>query len=141
MLLKALSDLKWQTSEENNTYFQCLNFMIMKTKTAIIVGFLMVCFFTFTSMNTVNSTETFEGIYDGHEDYGYNFIGIDDDGEYTMTFQEIEESLLESFDLDSESLIGTKFKVTYTITVEVEKDDDGYEDEIETYTIISLKKL
>lgn len=142
MLLKALSDLKWQTSEENNAYFQYLNFSIMKTKTAIAISFLMMCFFMFTSMNTVyNSTEIFEGIYDGQEDYGYNFIGIDDEGEYTMTFQEIDESLLKSFDLASDMLIGTKFKVTYTITVEVEKDDDGYEDEIETYTIIDLKKL
>jgi hypothetical protein len=88
-----------------------------------------------------NDTETFEGIYDGQEEYGYNFIGSDDDGEYTMTFQDIDESLLKSFDLESEMLIGTKFKVTYTITIEVEKDEDGYEDEIETYTIIALKKL
>ena len=140
MLLKALSDLKWQTSEENNTYFQCLNFIKMKTKTAIIVGFLMVCFFTFTSMNTVNSTETFEGIYDGKKTTVITLLGVDDDGEYTMTFQEIDESLLKSFDLESEMLIGTKFKVTYTITIKVEKDEDGYEDEIEIYTIIDLKK-
>jgi hypothetical protein len=114
----------------------------MKTKTAIIVGFLLVCFFSFTSLTTVNSTEIFEGIYDGQEDYGYNFIGVDEeDQEYTMTFQEVDKSLLKSFDLQSEKLIGTKFMVTYTISTKVEKDEDGYEDEIETYTIISLKKI
>ncbi|MCB0383344.1 MAG: hypothetical protein KDD05_08625 [Psychroserpens sp.] len=114
----------------------------MKTKTAIMAGFLMVCFFSFTSMLTKNSTEIFEGIYDGQEDYGYNFIGIDDDDEeYTMTFHEVDESLLKSFDLQSEQLVGTKFMVTYTISTETLKDEDGFEDEIETYTIIALKKL
>lgn len=114
----------------------------MKAKTAKLVGFLMVCFFSFTSMLTTNSTETFEGIYDGQEDYGYNFIGVDeDDEEYTMTFQEVDKSLLKAFDLQSEKLIGTKFMVSYTITTETLKDEDGYEDEIETYTIVALKKL
>lgn len=114
----------------------------MKTNTALMVGFLMVCFFSFTSMVTLNSTETFEGIYDGQEDYGYNFIGIDEeDEEYTMTFQEVDKSLLKSFDLQSEKLVGTKFMVTYTVSVEILKDEDGFEDEIETYTIVALKKL
>jgi hypothetical protein len=142
MLLKALSDLRWLNSEENTTYLQRLNVIKMKTKTAIMAGFLMVCFFSFTSMLTKNSTEIFEGIYDGQEDYGYNFIGIDDDDEeYTMTFHEVDESLLKSFDLQSEQLVGTKFMVTYTISTETLKDEDGFEDEIETYTIIALKKL
>lgn len=114
----------------------------MKTNTALMIGFLMVCFFSFTSMVTLNSTEIFEGVYDGKEDYGYNFIGIDEDEEeYTMTFQEIDKSLLKSFDLQSENLVGTKFMVTYTITTETLKDEDGFEDEIETYTIVALKKL
>ncbi|MBR9845812.1 MAG: hypothetical protein GYB35_06740 [Algicola sp.] len=114
----------------------------MKTKTITMVGFLMICFFSLSSMLTVNTTEIFEGIYDGKEDYGYNFIGIDEDEEeYTMTFQEVDKSLLKSFDLQSEDLVGTKFMVTYTITTETLKDEDGYEDEIETYTIVALKKL
>lgn len=114
----------------------------MKTKTAIIIGFLIVCFFSFTSMLTVNSTEQFEGVFDGQEEYGYNFIGLDEeDEEYTMTFHNIDESLLKSFDLQSAKLIGTNFMVTYSIKTETLKDEDGYEDEIETYTIIALKKL
>lgn len=141
-LLKALSDLKWLASEGNNSYFQRLNFIKMKTKTAINASFLMVCLFFLTSMVSVNSTETFEGVFDGKEDYGYNFIGInEEDEEYTMTFQDIDESLLKTFDLKSEKLIGSKFMVTYTIKSETLKDEDGYEDEIETYTIRALNKL
>lgn len=38
-------------------------------------------------MTTVQDTQTFEGVYDGYEDNGFNFIGIDeDDDKYTMTF-------------------------------------------------------
>jgi len=49
-------------------------------------------------MITLNDTETFEGIYDGFEEYGYNFISVDvDDEEYTMTFQEVDPTLLKSF--------------------------------------------
>ena len=113
----------------------------MKTKTAILTGFLMVCFFSFTSVITLNDTETFEGIYDGFEEYGYNFIGIDeDDEEYTMTFQEVDPTLLKTFDLQSEKLVGAKFIVTYSIKTETLKDEDGYEDVVETHTIIALKK-
>lgn len=114
----------------------------MKTKTTIVIGFLIVCFFSLTSMVTLNDSETFEGLYDGYEEYGYNFIGVDeDDEEYTMTFQEVDPVLLKSFDLKSEALVGVKFMVTYSIKTETLKDEDGYEDEIETYTIMALKKL
>ncbi|MGC1472906.1 MAG: hypothetical protein WA775_09965 [Psychroserpens sp.] len=115
----------------------------MKTKSVFLVSFLLVTFVALTSMNTLQKQETFEGVYDGQEDYGYNFIGTyeGEDEEYTMTFQNIDASVLSSFDLKSEKLVGSKFSVTYTIKVESVKDEDGYEDEIETYTIIALKKL
>jgi hypothetical protein len=114
----------------------------MKTKSIAIASFLMIFLFTLTSMTTTQDTQTFEGVYDGHEDYGYNFIGIDlEDEEYTITFQNIDESLLKSFDLKSDKLIGSKFTVSYTTKVETLKDEDGYEDEVEVNTITALKKL
>ena len=114
----------------------------MKTKSIVIVAVLVLVFLILTSVKRVQEKQTFEGVYDGHEDYGYNFIGKDEDGEtYTMTFQVVESSLLKSFDLASETLVGAKFIVTYTTEIEVETDEDGYEDEIETNTIVALKKL
>jgi len=115
----------------------------MKTKSFALTGFLMLCFFTLTSMRfTTQDTMTFEGTYDGHEDYGYNFIGTDtDDNEFTMTFQEIDSKILSALDLKSEALVGSKFKVTYTSKTEIVTDEDGYDDETETYTIVELKKL
>lgn len=80
--------------------------------------------------------------FDGHEDYGYNFIYADTEGqERTITFQKVEESVLSSFDLNSETLIKTKFKLTYKITIKRSKDEYGNEDEDEIYTLLKLEKL
>lgn len=114
----------------------------MRTKTAIIASFLIVCLFSFTSMISANSAETFEGVYDGHDDYGYNFMGIDEEfEEYTMTFQKIDDTLLKSFDLKSDKLIGAKFSVTYASQLETEMDAEGYPYDAKIHTIIALKKL
>jgi hypothetical protein len=114
----------------------------MRTKSVLIVSFLFMSFLILTSTRPLQDTETFEGTFDGHEDYGYNFIGLDEDKqEYTMTFQEIEKAALESFNLDSDDLIGTKFMVTYKTKKETVKDEDGYEEDLETYTILRLKTL
>lgn len=115
----------------------------MKTKSITITSFLVVCLLLLTSVATKQDTMTFEGVYDSKEDYGYNFIGISEEEkeEYMMTFQEVEESALKSFDLNSEKFYGAKFLVTYTVQTETVKDEDGYEEDLETYTIVALKKL
>lgn len=114
----------------------------MKTKSIVIVGVLIFSFLVLTSVKSLQDKQTFEGVYDGQEDYGYNFMGIDSEGEeYTMTFQSINDEVLKSFNLDSEELIGTTFEVTYTTEIEVETDEDGFEEETETNTIVALKKL
>ena len=114
----------------------------MKTKSLTIAGFLIVCLMTLTSMTITQNTKTFEGVYDGHEDYGYNFIGLDVDGEeFTMTFQNIDETVFKSFDLKSNTMQGSRFEVTYTTKIEKVKDEDGNQDENEINTIIALKKL
>lgn len=114
----------------------------MKTKLVFTICFLSMSFMVLTSISKLQDPTTFEGTFDGHEDYGYNFIGIDEDNEeYVMTFQEIEEALLETFNLQSDSLIGTRFLVTYKSQTETVKDEDGYEEDIETLTIVALKRL
>ncbi|ULC60136.1 hypothetical protein MBM09_03910 [Flaviramulus sp. BrNp1-15] len=124
----------------------------MKTKFLFILSGLLISVFTLSSFkntSVLNTTEynfqetmVVNAVFDGHEDYGYNFIAKDEDGdEYTVTFQEVEDSVLKAFNLNSETLIGTKFKVTYTSDVEVTVDEDGYEDEEEVNTITKLEKL
>jgi len=114
----------------------------MKAKSIVILSVLFVSFIVFTSAKTAQENQIFKGVYDGHEDYGYNFVGVDKDGEeYTMTFQKIDDELLKAFDLKSETLVGSKFSVTYTTLKKMVKDEDGYEDEEETNTIMALKKL
>ncbi len=116
----------------------------MKTKSILFFGCVTLCFLSLSSFKSIDKNQdeiVLNATFDGHEDYGYNFIYTDADGEErTMTFQEIEESVLRSFDLNSDTLIKTKFKITYKITIEKSLDDNGNEDEEEINTIIKLEK-
>ena len=150
--------MRWQISEDNTQYF--INFFtnkpyIPKGYNQLFVHVnqniepmktlhLMVCFLMTSIFGSFNQNTTIvEAIYDGHEDYGYNFIAKhpDNDEEYTITFQDVSDAVAKEFDLDSETLIGTKFKITYTTKTVVTKDEDNYEDENEINTITKLEKL
>ncbi|WP_242202212.1 hypothetical protein [Aestuariivivens insulae] len=109
---------------------------------ALVIMFLIVTSFTgVTVVNAQEDTMVIHAIYDGHEDYGYNFIATRNDEEYTITFQEVKKEVLEAFDLDSDTLLNKKFKITYTVEMIVTIDDDGNEDEEEVNTIVKLEKL
>ena len=122
----------------------------MKTKYFVFLTLLSLTFFSFKSINSnaaksisiLQDTTTVEGVYDGHEDYGYNFIVKDsDERERTLTFQKIDKTLLNEFDLNAQTLVGKKFKVIYTTKIEVTKDSDNFDQENEIYTIIKLEKV
>ena len=115
---------------------------MMKTKSKVIVSLLVFACFLLTASKGIQEKFTIEGVYDGKEDYGYSFIVKDKEGEErTMAFQNIDEALLTSYNLDSNEYVGSKFSVTYTTKIIVEKDSDGFDDETEINTIIALKKL
>ena len=114
----------------------------MKTKNVFTVCFLLMSFVVLTSVSKLQDTTTFEGIYDGHEDYGYSFLFKDKDGEErTFIFQKVDEGILKEFDLNSQAFIKAKFRITYTTKIEVTKDENGFDDENEINTIIKLEKL
>ena len=126
----------------------------MKTKFVLVFSSFLMLFFTLSAFKTVNhlnddsiSLVAQNGLivyaaYDGHEDYGYNFIVTDKNGEeQTLTFQKVEDEVLKVFDLNSEILVKTKFKITFNRDIKVTKDSEGYEDENEVNTITSLEKL
>ncbi|MEZ4855632.1 MAG: hypothetical protein R2812_04035 [Gelidibacter sp.] len=110
----------------------------MKTKFIVILSIVSMTLCSFTS-----EKKAIVAVYDGHEDYGYNFIAThdDDDSEYTITFQEVDKTLLKTFDLDSETLIGKKFEITYESRIETTTDENGFDDEQEILTITNLKSL
>lgn len=79
--------------------------------------------------------------FDGKEDYGYNFITKDKDNEeHTLTFQKVDDSVLQAFDLNSNTFLGTTFKITFKKEIVITKDEDGFDDENEIKTIVSLEK-
>jgi len=117
----------------------------MKTKCNTLLILLVITLTSFThhkNINSVQDTKTIEGVYEGKEDYGYNFMAKrDDDSEYTITFQKVNEDVLSQFNLDGDELIGENFKITYQVKIRKFKDDDGFDDEEETFTITSLEAL
>lgn len=114
----------------------------MKTKSIALVSVLFLSFIMLTSANNLQEKQTLTGVYDGKEDYGYNFVGVDEEeNEFTMTFQKIDAELLKNHDLVSNTLISSKFLITYTTEIKNETDEDGFTEELEIYTIVGLKKL
>lgn len=118
----------------------------MKKSTFVICLVSVFFLSSMTGMKATKSIPFFEesvmGVFDGHEDYGYNFIVTnEDDEEHMMTFQNVSDEVLKAHDLNSETLIGKKFTVTYTIETDLVKDEDGYEDEVEILTITALEAI
>ncbi|NNC50986.1 MAG: hypothetical protein HKO01_10660 [Flaviramulus sp.] len=124
----------------------------MKSNYLLMLGSLLIVVLSFTSFTNatissitdcvVQDTKVITAVYDGHEDYGYNFIAKNtNDDEYTITFQNINSEVLEAFDLNSETHVGSKFKVSFTTVIDVFTDGDGFEDENEINTITQLEKL
>lgn len=126
----------------------------MNTIKGIVLIGLIVVLITFSSFKSaIDLKEDYNMVlnqdnlivyatYDGHEDYGYNFITTDKDGEErTLTFQKVEDAVLKSFDLNSVNVVGTKFKVTFNKVIKVTKDADNMEDEEEINTITMLETL
>ena len=83
------------------------------------------------------------GVYDGNEGYGYNFITQQKDGgsEFTMTFKNVSDAVLKEFDLSDKLFLNKKFEVSYTMETVVSKDEDGFDQEDDVYTITHLKAL
>ena len=116
----------------------------MKTKYNSILVLLLLTLASFTpnkNTNLMQDTKTIDGVFEGKEDYGYNFIVTHDDSERTMTFQAVNADVLSQFDLSSDALVGENFKITYQVKIRKFKDDDGFDDEEETLTIIKLEAL
>mgnify|MGYP003669972911 CR=1 FL=1 len=111
-------------------------------KTILKVLLLCTVVVSTLSFSTSKQTKvTVTAVYDGLEEYGYNFIVSKDGMEHTLTFQDINESLLKTYDLTTSEFVGKTFKVTYTIDTETMVDEFDNEEEIETLIIVALEKL
>lgn len=122
----------------------------MKTKYIALIPMLCIFLMSVTPLPTKmslfqKSAQELKmvGVYDGNEGYGYNFITThkDDGSEFTMTFQKVDDVVMKEFDLDADLFLNQKFEVTYTLKTLVTKDENGFDDENEVYTITRLKAL
>lgn len=124
----------------------------MKTKNVLILAVILLMTLSFSSYKSdvIKPLENEcyqEGLvvyatFDGKEDYGYNFITKNRDGEEnTLTFQSVDEKVLSEFDLNTDAFISIKFKITFNRDIKVSKDENNMDDEDEINTIIKLEKL
>lgn len=126
----------------------------MNTKKFLVLSGLLLVFLSFSSFKSQSDLDTNmitiedqDGLvvyatYAGKEDWGYDFVTTDKEGmEHTLTFQNVEDAVLAAFDLNSDTFVGTKFKITFNRDIEYSKDEDDMEDQDETNTIINLEKL
>ncbi|TDQ30118.1 hypothetical protein [Tenacibaculum caenipelagi] len=70
----------------------------------------------------------------GHDDYGYNFLFINEEGdEETIIFEVISEKLLEIYNLNDNKFIDQEFEITYNY--------ETSDDEIGIPVLYSIKKI
>ena len=117
----------------------------MNKKKLIVFGILALSMFTFSSfkaddnLKEINSATNFyqKGLivyatYMGADDNGYTFEKKAKNGKLvSFTFHEIKPAVLKKFDLMSEALKGTHFKITF------DKDDKFTEDTSDDTNVIT----
>lgn len=123
----------------------------MKTRFLVVLVVLGGLFFSLTSFTPNNTlgnktalqdTTVITADYDGNEDYGYNFLYVDeDDIEKTITFKEVAKDVLLMFNLNSDELVGKSFEITYIIKLDEYENDEGETEEEEIFFITQLKQL
>lgn len=116
---------------------QFLYFITMKTKfiTAIIALFAAISFGFYNPF----TNQTVTGVYQGEEDFNYQFSVTQNGKSSTMTFHYVNDEVLDKYDLDTEDFIGETFAITFEKSIEVYEDEDGNEEETEVLTILDLK--
>lgn len=121
----------------------------MNTKKLIVLGVLALSMFTFSSFkaeshsnNTALTTYDYQkglivyATYMGSDETGYTFEKKAKNGKMvSFTFHDVKPAVLKKFDLKSDVLKGTHFKITF------DKDDKFTEDiQDDKNTIIDLEK-
>ncbi len=119
----------------------------MKSKMIMLLCVLSISLFSFKSLK--QETITAVASYDGYQYNMYSFTiygddDDDDDADTVITFSEISEDILKTFDLNSDSLVDQDFEITYEIVLEedLEDSDNDIDEPTEnSYVLKSLKKI
>lgn len=79
-------------------------------------------------------TETITATFTGYSEDTYYF---EDSDELVHSFETLNEAVAKQYDLTTDAYKGKVFKVTYTMTTEVNEDDEEYD----SFTIIALELI
>lgn len=111
----------------------------MKTKILLVLCAMAMTFMSFTSNDPKDKSATV--IYDGYEydEYSFRITGDEEDEDSYLYFSNISMEILKSHDLQSDQLIGQRFKITYQVVPESETEEGDFTEE--TYILKTIKKI
>lgn len=105
---------------------------------------VLVSIFTLglTSVANAQDEKTSQVIYNGYNGEAYTFTTVAENPEdaKTLSFTDISDDVLAQFDLKSDAFKGETFTVMYTVAIENLEAPDGTNEEVETFTLVGLKK-
>ena len=111
----------------------------MRNYLLVLVSVFTLSFTTVTNaQEEIATVATFNEFND--ESYSFTTIAKGSEEAKTIQFSDISADILVEFDLKSESLKGKHFSITYTITTKKQFNNDGKEEEVEVYTLKTIRE-
>lgn len=111
----------------------------MKNYFLVLVSIFTLSFTTVTDAQNEIASKAIFNEFNG-ESYSFTVNAKGNESNKTIEFSEVSDEILKQFDLKSETLKGKHFLITYTISTETKVDADGNEEEVEVYTLTSIKE-
>lgn len=107
-----------------------------------LIVFVSILALTFTATASAQEKQSAQATFNGFDGDAYTFATVSKSVEDSklLSFKDVSTDILAQFDLKSEAFKGESFTVIYTVTMESLESPDGTEQEVETYTLVSIKK-
>ncbi|MFD0963788.1 hypothetical protein [Pseudofulvibacter geojedonensis] len=106
------------------------------------ISILVILFIGLTNTELQKEVTT-KAVYEGFFEGTYTFVieGGDEFLEETIEFDEVPNTILNQYDLESDAYDGHHFSITYVTRTEKMENEDGQEEEWIVYELKSLRKL
>lgn len=108
-------------------------------KIATIIITLFVSLMNNNSQNEVTAKAVYDGYFEGI--YSFTIEGGDEFVEQTIEFDEVPNSVLKEYNLETDDYVNQHFSITYLMETEKMEDENGLEEEWTIFKLTSLKKL
>ncbi len=103
---------------------------------------ISACAFSFTNVVSAQEEITTKATFKGFDGVSYIFttVATKDVPSKTISFIDIDEDISKTYDLSSKAFKGESFLITYMVAMQSLEATDGSREDIETFTLVALKK-